>query len=118
MHQDADLIAQKCVGTLQFFITQQQALDALGDLVDLGLVRHGMKIVGFGETGSVESGSLVLAVWFTRRSSTGSRRKSRPAEGLTPLRAAPIQLTCAAPATVNGRVFFQSSVEKTFRFHH
>ena len=40
MNQDADLIAQKRVGTLQFFITKQQALDALGDLVDLGLVRH------------------------------------------------------------------------------
>ena len=29
------LIAQKRVGTLQFFVAQQQALDALGDLVDL-----------------------------------------------------------------------------------
>ncbi len=41
MHQNADLVAQKRVGTLQFFITQQQTLDALCDLVDLCLVRHG-----------------------------------------------------------------------------
>ena len=43
MHQDADLLAQKRVGTLQFFVTQQQALNALGDLVDLCLGRHGKR---------------------------------------------------------------------------
>ena len=65
MRQRADLFAQLCVGPQQRLVAQQELLDALGDLADLGglvLVRHGNGIVGFAAFCRVESGLLVLAV--------------------------------------------------------
>ena len=41
MRQDADLFAEQCIGPLQFLVAHQQPFNAFGDLVDLGLIRHG-----------------------------------------------------------------------------
>jgi hypothetical protein len=39
--------AEKLVGTPQFLMPHQQALNALGDLIELGLGQHSPNIVGF-----------------------------------------------------------------------
>ncbi|GAB3479796.1 hypothetical protein GCM10027571_29870 [Polaromonas eurypsychrophila] len=79
------LLTEQGIGALQFLVAQQEPLDAFGNLVDVDLVRHGPLIVGFAAFWGVESRLLVLAVWFTRRSSTGSRRELLPcARGFDP----------------------------------
>ena len=41
MRQYTKLLVQQGIGALQFLVTEQKALYPFGDLVDLGLVRHG-----------------------------------------------------------------------------
>ena len=47
LRQRADFFGQQGICTLQFLVAQQQAFDALRDLVDLGSVGHTEVIVGF-----------------------------------------------------------------------
>jgi hypothetical protein len=66
---------------LQLLVAQQQALNALGDLVKVLGVGHilGLKFSHCRvatRSNALECAVLVLAVWFTRCSSTGSRRES------------------------------------------
>ena len=42
-----DLGAEQLVGAPQFLMPHQQALNALGDLIELGLGQHSPNIVGF-----------------------------------------------------------------------
>ena len=39
--QGLDLLAEQGVGALQFLVAQEQTLNALGDLIEDGVVRHG-----------------------------------------------------------------------------
>jgi hypothetical protein len=75
--QGVNLLVQQGIGALQFAIAHQQALYTLSNLIDLGLIRHKTCIVEMSATGVMAAqrkiSALVLAVWFTRRSSTGSR---------------------------------------------
>jgi len=94
------LLLEQCICFLQFFVPKQQVLDAVCNLVDGGEVRHVRAIVISNIVGLVQglilqSSLLVLEVWFTNLSSTGSRREG-------PYR---VNFTCAAPATVSRRAF-------------
>ena len=40
-----DLLCQQGIGALQFFVAHKQAFHALGDLIDLGGVGHGVGIL-------------------------------------------------------------------------
>jgi hypothetical protein len=85
---------------LQLFVSEQEVLNAVCNLVDGGGVRHVRaivisSIVGLVQGQILQSNLLVLEIWFASLSSTGSRRAS-------PLGA---NSTCAAPATVSRRAF-------------
>ena len=75
------------INALQFVVALQKLLDAFGDLVDLGdkgCIRHsGLDCRRSQPFCRLESRLLVLAAWFTLRSSTGSRRKSVPCAPLS-----------------------------------
>jgi hypothetical protein len=36
------LLAEQSIGALQFLVAQQQTLNALGDLIEDGVIRHGL----------------------------------------------------------------------------
>ena len=87
---------------------EQQVLDAICNLVDGGGIRHVREVViwhlvGFVQGRILQCQPLVLEVWFTNFSSTGSRRED-------PYRAI---LICAAPATVSRRAFCPAFVDTT-----
>jgi hypothetical protein len=95
------LLLQQCIGLLQLFMAEQKVLNPVCNLVDGGGIRHVRRIVmslivGLVQVHILQWHLLVLEVWFTNFSSTGSRRGSP--YGVT--------LTCAAPATVSRRAFF------------
>ena len=46
LRQGGNLRGQQRIGALQLGMAHQQALNALGDLVDVGLIRHRLCIVG------------------------------------------------------------------------
>jgi hypothetical protein len=81
-----DLLRQQRVGALQLRMAQQQALDALGDLIEGGGVGHTPPIVGTASPGNVKLHVLVLAAWFACRSSTGSREGASAMERVLCLR--------------------------------
>jgi hypothetical protein len=55
-------------------VAKQQALDAVGDLIDQVRLGHVRAILRAMQAWPLKFRLLVLAVWFTRRSSTGIRR--------------------------------------------
>jgi hypothetical protein len=91
LREVVDLSGQQGIGTLQFLIPQQEAFYTLCNLLNLNRVRHGRIVRLIAENQlemRIKSTLLVLAVWFTCRSSTGSRKVSSDI------------FACAAPATV------------------
>ena len=79
--QGLHLLVQQGVGALQFLVSQQQPLYAFGDLVKVLGIGHGYDMLlphcrVAARATRLQCALLVLAVWFTCRSSTGSRRES------------------------------------------
>src|SRR6476661_8493813 len=74
LREGLDLLRQQRVGALQLLVTHEQPLDAFGNLVDLGGGGHRVAIVGLAFPVAPKITTLVLAVWFACRSSTGSRK--------------------------------------------
>ena len=83
-------------------MSKQQVFNTFSNQVDGLVVCHGRqkvnsRIVGLKTDSYLQSNLLVLAVWFTRRSSTGSRSPNRLWQRLPSVRP---RSACAAPATV------------------
>jgi len=100
VRQGQDLLMQQCIGLLQLFVAEQKVLNPVCNLVDGGGIRHVRGIVMslivcLVQVLILQWHLLVLGVWFTNPSSTGSRRASPHG----------VNLTCAAPATVSRRAF-------------
>jgi hypothetical protein len=100
VRQGQHLLMQQCIGLMQLFVAEQKVLNPVCNLVDGGGIRHVSGIVmslivGLVQVPILQWHLLVLGVWFTNPSSTGSR--SVIPHG--------VKVTCAAPATVSRRAF-------------